>query len=230
MGRLHMIAIARDYKRGIVGAQTLKAVAITNLSCRQRAGMPLVAPTHADNFNCAIGAFARRCTVNLWGRRCDRSSLMSALRLASGAETTPCRTSLFFANERQLMPFKPKYNLRRADRQRAQQQKHEEKEQRRQERAAQRKGERDTIATAEDAPGNTMARKQQPSASGFVLFDVVYEDGTRSSNRKVAIAELDAIDPDASARLVIEAQDGRIAEISGRARRPIKSISRSADR
>lgn len=147
-----------------------------------------------------------------------------------GAESALLSASCFFANERRLMPFKPKYNLRRADRQRAQQQKQEEKEQRRQERAAQRKEARDATATTEDASGNTMARKQQGSAIGFVLFDVVYEDGTRSSNRKVAMAELDAVDPDASARLIIEAQDGRIAEVSGRARRPIKSISRSAGR
>jgi len=128
------------------------------------------------------------------------------------------------------MPFKPNYNLRRCDRQRAQQQKHEEKQQRRQQRAAERKGARDATATTEDDPVNTMASKKQPGASVFALFDVVYEDGTRSSNRKVAIAELDAIDPDASARRIIEAQDGRIAEISGRARRLIKSISRSASR
>jgi hypothetical protein len=75
-----------------------------------------------------------------------------------------------------------------------------------------------------------MARKKQPVENGFVLFDVLYEDGTRSSNRKVALAELDAIDPDASARTIIEEQDRKIAEMSGRSRGPIKSIGRSAAR
>ena len=72
-----------------------------------------------------------------------------------------------------------------------------------------------------------MARKKQPVESGFVLYDVTYEDGTRTSNRKVAAAELDALDLEASARTAIEAQDRKIAEMSGRSRGPIKSISRA---
>ena len=51
-----------------------------------------------------------------------------------------------------------------------------------------------------------------------------------TTNRKVTIAELDALDPDASARTNIDAQDRRIAEISGRARRLIRSISGCAER
>jgi hypothetical protein len=75
-----------------------------------------------------------------------------------------------------------------------------------------------------------MARKKQPIDNGFVMFDVIYEDGTRSSNRKIATAELDIIDPDASARAIIEAQDRKIAEMSGKSRGPIKSIGRSDTR
>jgi hypothetical protein len=75
-----------------------------------------------------------------------------------------------------------------------------------------------------------MARKKQPLENAFVLFDVVYEDGTRSSNRKVAAAELDMIDADASARAIIEAQDRKISEVSGRSRGAIKAITRSAGR
>jgi hypothetical protein len=75
-----------------------------------------------------------------------------------------------------------------------------------------------------------MARKKPAGVDGFILFDVVYEDGTLSSNRKVAVAELDALDPDASALAVIEAQDRKIEAMSGRARGPIKSIGRSAAR
>jgi hypothetical protein len=54
------------------------------------------------------------------------------------------------------MPFKPNYNLRRADRQRAQQQKHEEKQQKREEKAAQRKAARSgqTLPDKDD-PANT---------------------------------------------------------------------------
>ena len=72
-----------------------------------------------------------------------------------------------------------------------------------------------------------MARKRQPVSNGFVLFDVVYEDGTRSSNRKVPSSEVGGLDGDAPARTLIEAQDRRIAEMSGNPRAPIKSITRS---
>lgn len=75
--------------------------------------------------------------------------------------------------------------------------------------------------------GSTVARKKQPIEKGFVLFDVIYEDGTRSSNRKIAIAELDALDAGSSARAIIEAQDRKIAAMSGRPRGAIKSIIRS---
>ena len=74
-----------------------------------------------------------------------------------------------------------------------------------------------------------MARKrQQPVANnGFVLFDIVYEDGTRSSNRKVPSAELGGLDGDEPARDFIQAQDDKIASMSGKPRGPIKSIARS---
>jgi hypothetical protein len=73
-----------------------------------------------------------------------------------------------------------------------------------------------------------MARKSKPAETGFLWFDVLYEDGTRSSNRKVSSAELDPIDRDASIRALLEGQDRAIAEMSGRTRGPIKSISRSS--
>ena len=42
-----------------------------------------------------------------------------------------------------------------------------------------------------------MARKkQQPVMNGFVLFDVVYQDGSRTSNRKVPSGELGGLDGD----------------------------------
>ena len=59
-----------------------------------------------------------------------------------------------------------------------------------------------------------------------VLFDVLYEDGTRTSNRKVSGAELDDIDGDLLAKTYIEAQDRQIAKISRKPRVPIKSLTR----
>ncbi len=75
-----------------------------------------------------------------------------------------------------------------------------------------------------------VAKKKAAEPSGFIMFDVVYEDGSRSSNRKVPLAELDPIDGDKSAKAVIEAQDRKIAEMSGQPRGPVKSIKRSAVR
>ncbi|XSG81372.1 MAG: hypothetical protein ACPW61_09820 [Methyloligella sp. ZOD6] len=75
-----------------------------------------------------------------------------------------------------------------------------------------------------------MVRKQKAKPSGFVLFDVVYEDGTQTSNRKVPAAELAGLEGDEPARGIIEDQDRRIGEASGVARAPIKSISRSTSR
>ncbi len=73
-----------------------------------------------------------------------------------------------------------------------------------------------------------MARKQQARPSGFVLFDVVYEDGTQTSNRKVPAIELAGLDGDAPARTIIEDQDQKIREASGVSRGPIKTIRRSS--
>jgi len=73
-----------------------------------------------------------------------------------------------------------------------------------------------------------MARKKhQPVANGYVLFDVIYQDGARTSNRKVPSAELGGLDGDDPARTFIEAQDRTIAERSGNPRGPIKTIARS---
>jgi hypothetical protein len=71
-----------------------------------------------------------------------------------------------------------------------------------------------------------MAMKSRASTS-FVMFDVVYEDGTRSSNRKVSASVLAGLDGDEPARGIVEAQDRDIAAASGRARSVVKSIARS---
>ena len=69
-----------------------------------------------------------------------------------------------------------------------------------------------------------MSRRKPPVAGEFLLFDVVYDDGTRTSNRKVPEGELKEWDFDGSVRAVIEAQDRDIAERSGKARGAIKEI------
>ncbi len=71
-----------------------------------------------------------------------------------------------------------------------------------------------------------MAMKSR-AASAFVMFDVVYQDGTRRSNRKVPASVLAGLDGDAPARGIIEAQDREIAAASGRPTSDVKSIVRS---
>jgi len=75
-----------------------------------------------------------------------------------------------------------------------------------------------------------MAKKKQQVANGIVLFDVLYEDGTQTSNRKVPAADLGGLDGDAPARTFIEMQDRKIGEVSGMPRGRIKSIVRSKKR
>ena len=72
-----------------------------------------------------------------------------------------------------------------------------------------------------------MARKPG-SKSEFVLFDVIYEDGSQRSNRRVPKDILGGLDGDNPARDVIEAQDREIAERSGQLMLAIKSVRRSA--
>jgi hypothetical protein len=69
--------------------------------------------------------------------------------------------------------------------------------------------------------------KMKPQDRGTVLFDVLYEDGSRASNRRVPAELLGGLDGDAAARAAIEAQDEVIAERSGRPRLPIKTLLRS---
>jgi hypothetical protein len=70
-----------------------------------------------------------------------------------------------------------------------------------------------------------MAKKPSPRAE-YVLFNVVYEDGTQRSNRKVPAELLGGLDGDEPAKTEIEAQDRAIAEKSGMPPMEIKSIKR----
>ncbi|HWL80860.1 MAG TPA: hypothetical protein VNR89_07905 [Roseomonas sp.] len=61
----------------------------------------------------------------------------------------------------------------------------------------------------------------------YVLFDVLYEDGSRRSNRKVPSELLGGLDGDEPARTLIEAQDEEIAKASGRPRPVIAQLQRT---
>ena len=63
--------------------------------------------------------------------------------------------------------------------------------------------------------------------SEFVMFDVVYDDGTQRSNRKVPRALTGGHDGDKPAHGFLIEQDRDIAEKSGRPPLKIKSIMRS---
>ncbi len=71
-----------------------------------------------------------------------------------------------------------------------------------------------------------MARKPTKRTE-FVLFDVIYEDGSQRSNRRVPAEELGGLEGDDRARIVIEQQDREIAEKSGQIPLQIKSIRRA---
>ncbi len=73
-----------------------------------------------------------------------------------------------------------------------------------------------------------MARKPATRPE-FTLFDVVYEDGSQRSNRRVPSEVLGGLDGDARARAVIEEQDRLIAEKSGTPALVVTSIHRSAE-
>jgi hypothetical protein len=74
-----------------------------------------------------------------------------------------------------------------------------------------------------------MAMARKPGTkSEYVLFDVIYDDGSQRSNRRVPKDILGGLDGDEPARAVIEAQDREIAERSGRPMAGIKAVRRSS--
>jgi hypothetical protein len=84
----------------------------------------------------------------------------------------------------------------------------------------------DSAAQIVDKPG--MAKKPGTNPKGeFAFFDVIYEDGSQRSNRRVPAELLGGLDGDEPARGYIMEQDREIAEKSGRPPLEIKSISRT---
>jgi len=76
-----------------------------------------------------------------------------------------------------------------------------------------------------------MARRPGARRIGeFVFFNVLYEDGTQTSNRKVPCSVIEGIDGDLPAKPYIEEQDRKIAKRSGKPRGPIKSVTRASRR
>jgi hypothetical protein len=69
--------------------------------------------------------------------------------------------------------------------------------------------------------------KKPTARSEFVMFDVIYEDGSQRSNRKVDASLLGGLDGDEPAREAIMEQDRAIAEKSGLPPLAIKTIKRS---
>lgn len=72
----------------------------------------------------------------------------------------------------------------------------------------------------------TAKKRVNPNAT-VIMFNVIYQDGAQTSNRKVPAELLGGFEGDDAAKAFIEAQDREIAEKSGRPRGPIKSIARS---
>ncbi len=70
-----------------------------------------------------------------------------------------------------------------------------------------------------------MAKKPNPKAES-VLFNVTYEDGSQTSNRRVPGHLIGQLDADELIQAFIETQDREIAERSGRPRGPIASIDK----
>ena len=72
-----------------------------------------------------------------------------------------------------------------------------------------------------------MPKKPGTNPKGeFAFFDVVYEDGSQRSNRRVPSELLGGLEGDEPARGFIMEQDREIAEKSGRPVLQIKSIER----
>ena len=73
-------------------------------------------------------------------------------------------------------------------------------------------------------------RKSGRKGAAFMAFNVTYEDGTMTSNRRVSSVLLDQSFGESLqdlARTAIEDQDNEIAQRSGARRAKIKSIARA---
>jgi hypothetical protein len=74
-----------------------------------------------------------------------------------------------------------------------------------------------------------MARRPG-SRTEYVFFDVVYEDDSQRSNRRVPAELLGGLEGDGPARTFLEEQDQEIAEKSGLRPLAIKSLWRTGEK
>ena len=75
-----------------------------------------------------------------------------------------------------------------------------------------------------------MAMKSKGKGAAFIMFNVMYEDGMVTSNRRISNDLLDQSFGDSLqdlARIAIENQDNEIAQRSGQSRAKIKAIARA---
>ena len=75
-----------------------------------------------------------------------------------------------------------------------------------------------------------MAMKSKGKGAAFIMFNVMYEDGMVTSNRRISNDLLDQSFGDSLqdlARIAIENQDNDIAQRSGQSRAKIKTIARA---
>jgi hypothetical protein len=69
--------------------------------------------------------------------------------------------------------------------------------------------------------------KKSNKRSEYVLFNVIYEDGSQRSNRRVPLEALEGLEKDLPARQIIEDQDREVAEKSGKPALAIKTLVRA---
>ena len=75
-----------------------------------------------------------------------------------------------------------------------------------------------------------MAKKSKGKGAASIMFNVRYEDGMMTSNRRISNHLLDQSFGDSLqdlARIAIENQDNEIAQRSGQSRAKIKTIARA---
>jgi hypothetical protein len=72
-----------------------------------------------------------------------------------------------------------------------------------------------------------MSRKKPKIEENFMFFDVTYEDGTKSSRRKINAGGMMKDEIEAFALTEIMTQDRKIADMGGRSRGAVKDIVKS---
>jgi hypothetical protein len=136
------------------------------------------------------------------------------------------------------MTFKPNYRQQRVERDRLKQEKKEARLRELEQAAARRKAQSQTATPS--GPRTSRAVRDQllafenriqvmkrRAASNFILFDVIYADGSRRSNRKVPSSIVEESGGEKAVSAAIEAQDREIALVSGWPREAIRSLVRS---